>query len=152
MDIRAERVLILPSGGGLRPWEGTKVGVTLVTEDPRLVRATAIPTTEFSRKATTSVLGTHSKLKKDVNFNGTNRRSPLESTKVSKNKLKMGSKQSGKTCRKYAIEPEQKQKGDPNLPDYRSTPRLCLSPPTTTVLTSKLSERSLNVYENKWSA
>jgi hypothetical protein len=113
MDIRAERVLILPTGGGLRPWEDTKAGAMFVTEDPRPVRTTAVPTTEFSRKATTSVLGTHSKLKKDVKFNGTNRRSPLESTKVSKNKLKMGSKQSGKTCYKYAREPEQSKRETP---------------------------------------
>ena len=147
MNPGGEPFSIVQGWGGLRPWEDTKAGAMFVTEDRQPVRTTAAPTTEPSRRAATSVLGTHSRLKKDVNFNGTNRRSHLESTKVSKNKLKMGSKQSGKTCCKYAKEPEQKQKGDPNLPDYRSTPRLCLSPATTTVVTSKLSERSLNVYE-----
>jgi hypothetical protein len=52
---------------------------------------------------------------KDVKINGTNRRSPLESTKVSKNKPKNSPKAAPKTTRKCAKEAkqseEQTQKG-----------------------------------------
>jgi hypothetical protein len=53
-----------------------------LTEDPRLIRKATIPKAEPSQRAVTSGSGARRKLKKDVNFNGTNRRSPLESTKV----------------------------------------------------------------------
>jgi len=87
MDLGEEGVLILQGGGPLRPCEDTKTAVKCVTQDRPLVRATPIPATACPQKAAPNVLETHGKLKKDVKFEGTNRRSPLESTKVSKNKL-----------------------------------------------------------------
>jgi hypothetical protein len=74
--------------------------VIYVTQNPRLVRARAIPATECSRNSAPNLIEKQMRSKKDVKFEGTNRRSPLESTKVSKNKHKMGPKQSGKTCSK----------------------------------------------------
>jgi hypothetical protein len=48
--------------------------------------------------------------KKDVKFNGTNSTSPLESTKVSENKLKKGPKATQKTSRKCVKEAKQSEK------------------------------------------
>jgi hypothetical protein len=81
--------------------------VRYVTEDPRLLRARAIPAAECSRKATANVLETGRNSEKDVKFNGTNSISHLESTTVSKNELKTKSKRSRKTCCEYAKEPKQ---------------------------------------------
>jgi hypothetical protein len=50
-------------------------------------------------------------VKKDVNFDGTNSTSPLESTKVSKNELRTNSKRSGKTCCEDAKEVKQSEGG-----------------------------------------
>jgi len=47
-------------------------------------------------------LVTRAKFKKDVNLEGTNSTSPLESLKCSKNELKTNSKRSGKTCLPHA--------------------------------------------------
>jgi hypothetical protein len=88
MDLGEESVLILQGGGPLRPCEDTKAAVMCVTQDRPLVRATPIPATACPQKATPNVLETCRKLKKDVKFEGTNRRSPLESIEDSKNKLK----------------------------------------------------------------
>jgi hypothetical protein len=62
--------------------------VTHVSEDPRLLGARAVHATECSRKAAGDVPKTGRNFKKDVEFNGTNSISPVESTKVSKNELK----------------------------------------------------------------
>jgi hypothetical protein len=84
MDLGGEAALISRGGGPLRPCQDTEVGVMYVTEDPRLVRATAFPATDRSRKAAPNVPEIRRKFKKDVNCNGTELISHLESTEVSK--------------------------------------------------------------------
>jgi hypothetical protein len=49
-------------------------------------------------------------MQKDVKFNGTNQRSPLESTKVSKKRTQTNSKRTGKTCCKHAKKPKRSGK------------------------------------------
>jgi hypothetical protein len=51
--------------------------------------------------------------KKMLNLYGTNRRSPLESTKVSKKQTQTRSKQTGKTCSKQAKKPKQSERLTP---------------------------------------
>ena len=107
MKLGEEAALILQTCDPLRPGEDWEAGVTYLTEDPRLSRAMAIPATECSRNSAPNFPEKHMRSKKDVKSWGTNIISPLESTKVSKNKLKMGPKQSGKTCSKQAKESKQ---------------------------------------------
>jgi hypothetical protein len=107
MDLGGEAVLILQGCGGLRPWENTKAGVMLVTEDPPLIRVRMNPTTESSRWAAPNDLERRSKFKKDVKIEGTNSATHLESTKVSKKQTQTRPKQSGEMCCKYAKEPKQ---------------------------------------------
>ena len=136
MDLCGEAILILRGSGPLPPCQDTEAGVMHVSEDPRLLRARAIPATECSRKAAPSfwsaaaccrfcvsslletlreasfrprkaAAGYRAPKKKDVKLDGTNSISPVESTKVSRNELKTNAKRSGKTCCEYAKEPEQ---------------------------------------------
>jgi hypothetical protein len=50
------------------------------------------------------------KFKKDVNLEGTNSASSLESTKVPKNELKTNSKRTGKTHSEYAEKPKRSRR------------------------------------------
>jgi hypothetical protein len=59
-----------------------------------------------------------------LKFNGTNRRSPLESAKVAKNKLIMECKQTGKTCCEYAKDPKQTERVTPKG-KFRRTRIIC---------------------------
>jgi hypothetical protein len=102
MDFYREATLAAQGGRTSRPWESTEAGVMCATEDPRLAGARAILAAEHSRKAAPAILLTRAKFKKDVNLEGTNSTSPLESAKTSKNELKTNSKRSGKTCLRHA--------------------------------------------------
>jgi hypothetical protein len=88
-----------------------------ITEDPALVRVIAIAAVERSPRArvSASVQAACRMYKKDVKIKGTNRRSPLESTEVSKNKLKNAPNAAQKTTHKWVKEAkqseEQSQKG-----------------------------------------
>jgi hypothetical protein len=55
-----------------------------ITEDRGLVREMALAAAERSPRVSINVTAICRTFKKDVNFNGTNLRTPLESTKVSK--------------------------------------------------------------------
>ena len=102
MDVGREATLAWQGGGTAAPWEGTEAGVMCAAEDPRLAGASAILAAERLRKAVPTILQTCRKFKKDVNLEGTNSTSPLESTKGSKTELKTNSKRSGKTCLRHA--------------------------------------------------
>jgi hypothetical protein len=62
------------------------------TEDPRPPKATEIPVTEPFRSVAPNDLEIRSKLEKDVNLDGTNSTSPLESIEVSKKQTQNGVK------------------------------------------------------------
>jgi hypothetical protein len=80
------------------------------TEDPGLVRLMATAAAERSPRVSTNILAACRMFKKDVKFNGTNSTSPLESTKVPKNKLKKGPIAAQKTSRKCVKEVKQSEK------------------------------------------
>jgi hypothetical protein len=92
MDARTEPVLTLPTGGPPRRLENTKAGVMFFTEDPRQAKATEIPVTGPFRSVAPNDLEIPSNLEKDVNSDGTNSTSPLESIKVSKKQTQNGVK------------------------------------------------------------
>jgi len=84
MDIGMEPLLTFPAANPLRPWEDTKAGVILVTEDPRPDMARATSAAGFFRRAAPNALERPDNFQKDVKMEGTNSASHLESTKVSK--------------------------------------------------------------------
>jgi hypothetical protein len=61
-----------------------------ITEDRGLVRVMVTAGAECPSRVSINVPAICRTFKKDVNFNGTNLRTPLESTKASKNKPKKG--------------------------------------------------------------
>jgi hypothetical protein len=113
MDLDEEAVRILRGRGPHRLREAREAGAIFISEDPRLVRAMAIPATECSSKAEANVPETSRKFRKDVNIYGTNRRSPLESTKVSKKRTQKACKRGRKTCQEYARKHKQTEKATP---------------------------------------
>jgi hypothetical protein len=72
-----------------------------------------IPATECSSKAAANVPETRRKFKKDVKSDGTNPRSPLESTKVPKKRTQNASKIGRKMCQEYAKELNQSERATP---------------------------------------
>jgi hypothetical protein len=82
----------------------------LITEDPGGAEASAIPVAKRSPKVSSNILGMCRMLQKDVNLYGTNRRSPLESTKVSRNEPKNSAKRTQETSCKRAKEAKRSQK------------------------------------------
>jgi hypothetical protein len=78
-----------------------------VTEDPRLLRARAIPATVCFHRAAPDVLEKPCTFKKDVKIEGTNPTSHLESIKVSKKRTHNGAESKPKTCCEYAKERKQ---------------------------------------------
>jgi hypothetical protein len=68
MDLGREPVLILRGCAPFLPWEDTTPGVIHATGNPRTLKPSAIPATEYSRKAAANALETLRKFKKDVNF------------------------------------------------------------------------------------
>ena len=96
-----------------RPCEAGEVGLIFITEDPRLVRAMPIPATECSSKAAANVPETRRKFKKDVKSDGTNPRSPLESTQVPKKRTQNASKIGRKMCQEYANKLKQSERATP---------------------------------------
>ena len=117
MDLHGQSVRKLPSCSHPRPHEAAGARLVFITEDPALVRAIAIAAVERSPRArvSASVQAACRMYKKDVKIKGTNRRSPLESTEVSKNKLKNAPNAAQKTTHKWVKEAkqseEQSQKG-----------------------------------------
>jgi hypothetical protein len=73
----------------------------------------AIPAKACSGKAPANVPETPRKFAKDVNFNGTNPRSPLESTKVHKKRTQKACKTRRKMCQEYAENHKQSEKATP---------------------------------------
>jgi hypothetical protein len=71
--------------------------------------AKVIRATECSQKTSPSILPACRKIKKDVNLEGTNRRSPLESTKVSKKQTQNKLKQSQNKLEKRAANRQKSQ-------------------------------------------
>jgi hypothetical protein len=104
MDFDREATLAWQESGPPSPRESTKAGVMCATEDPRLAGARANLAAERSRKTAPTILLTCSKFKKDVNLEGTNSTSPLESTKGSKNELKTNSKRTPNEVEKPAYD------------------------------------------------
>jgi hypothetical protein len=113
MDLDEEAVRSLRGCCPHRPCEAREVGLIFITGDPRLARAMPIPATECSRKAGPNVPETHRKFTKDVKYNGTNLRSPLESTKVPKKRTQKASKRGRKMCQEYAKKLKQSEKSTP---------------------------------------
>ena len=68
MDLDEEAVRILRGCSTHRPCEAGEVGLIFISEDPRLVRAMAIPATECSSKAAPNVPEMSRKFTKDVNI------------------------------------------------------------------------------------
>jgi len=99
MDLYEEAVGSLRGCARHRPCEAREAGLTFVSQDPRLVGAMAIRATECSGRAAANVPETRRKFTKDVNINGTNRRNPLESTKVPKNEPKRRPKEAEKCAK-----------------------------------------------------
>ncbi len=99
MDLDEEAVWSLRDCARHRPCEAREVRLIFICEDPRLVRAMAIPATGCSSKATRNVPEMSRKFTKDVNIDGRNQRSPLESTKVPKNKPKKRAKEAEKSAK-----------------------------------------------------
>ena len=113
MDLDEEAARILRGCSPHRPCEAREVGLIFISEDPRLVRAMAIPATECSSKDAANVPETRRKFTKDVKSNGTNRRSPLESTKVPKKRTQKVSKRGRKMCPEYAKKLKQSERATP---------------------------------------
>ena len=113
MHLDEEAVWILRGCSPHRPCEAREVGLIFISEDPRRVRAMAISATECSSKAAANVPETRRKFTKDVNSNGTNRRSPLESTKVPKKQTQKASKRDRKMCQEYAKKLKQGERATP---------------------------------------
>ncbi len=101
MDLYEEAVRNLRGYSPHRPCEAREVGLIFISEDPRLVRAMPIPGTECSSKAAANAPETRRKFTKDVNINGTNLTSPLESTKVPKKRTQKACKRGRKMCQEY---------------------------------------------------
>ena len=153
MDVKAEPVLILPTGGPPQPREGTKAGVMFVTEHPRLVRARVKPTTKCCRGARPNDSDRPSTFKKDVKIVGTNSTSHLESTRVSKKRTQNGGESKPKTCCEYAKVPKQpglqRVRRQLPCPSLRTDTMSSPTPSHHKVAILNLNERSWNVYENK---
>jgi len=113
MDLDEEAVRSLRGCYPHRPCEAREVGLIFITEDPRLVRAMPIPARECSSKAGPNVPETHRKFTKDVKYNGTNRRSPLESTQMPKKRTQKASKRGRKMCLEYAKKLKQSERATP---------------------------------------
>ena len=113
MDLHEEAVRSLRGYSPHRPCEAREVGLIFISEDPRLVRPMPIPATECSSKAAANVPETRRKLRKDVNSDRTNRRSPLESTEVPKKQTQKASKRARKTCQEYAKKLKQSERATP---------------------------------------
>ena len=113
MDLHEEAAWSWRGCSPHRPLEAREVGLIFITEDPRLVRAMPIPATECSSKAAANAPETRRKFTKDVKSNGTNRRSPLESTKVPKKQTQKASKRGRKMCREYAKKLKQSERATP---------------------------------------
>jgi len=112
MDLDEEAVRSLRGCSPYRPCEAKEAGLIFISEDPWLVRVMAIPATVCSSKAAPNVPETSGKFRKDVNSDGTNRRSPLESTKVPKNEPKRRPKEAEK-CAKSTPRSSNKAKERP---------------------------------------
>ena len=113
MDLDEKAVQISRGCSPHRPCEAREVGLIIVSEDPGLARTMAIAATECSSKAAANVPKTRRKFTKDVNINGTNRRSPLESTKVPKKRTQKASKKGRKKCQEYAKKLKQSERASP---------------------------------------
>jgi hypothetical protein len=125
MDLDEETARSLRGCSAHRPCEARQVGLIFISEDPGLVRAMAIAATECSGKAAANVPETRRKFTKDVNIDGTNRRSPLESTKVPKKRTQKASKRGRKMCQEYAKKLKQSERATPKgqiLAGCRKTP------------------------------
>jgi hypothetical protein len=92
MDLDEEAVRSWRGCNPHRPCEAREVGLIFISEDPGLARTMAIAATECSSKAAANVRETPRKFTKDVNINGTNRTSALESTKVPKKRTQKACK------------------------------------------------------------
>jgi len=96
----------------------------LITEDPGGAEVSAIPVAKRYPRVSINVRGTCRMFQKDVNLYGTNRRSPLESTKGSENELKNGAKRTQKTtckCGKEAKRSEKRTQGGNILARFSPT-------------------------------
>ena len=113
MDLHEEAVRSLRGYSPHRSCEAREVGLISISEDPRLVRAMPIPATECSSKAAANAPETRRKFTKDVKSNGTNRRSPLESTKVPKKQTQKACKRGRKMCQEYAKKLKRSERATP---------------------------------------
>jgi hypothetical protein len=113
MDLDEEAVRTLRGCSPHRPREAREVGLIFISEDPRLVRVMAIAATECFSKAAPNVPKTRRKFIKDVNINGTNLTSPLESTKVPKKRTQKAPKRGRKMCQEYAKKLKQSERATP---------------------------------------
>ena len=119
MDLDEKAVRILRDCNPRRPWEARDVELIFISEDPRLVRVMAIPATECSIRAAANVPETRRKFTKDVNIDGTNRRSPLESTKVAKKRTQKACKRGRKMCQQYAKKLKQSERATQKAKFYK---------------------------------
>lgn len=113
MDLDEEAVRSLRGCRSHRPCKAREVGLIFNSEDPRLVRVMAIRATERPSRAALNVPERRGKFTKDVEFNRTNRRSPLASTKVPENRTQKMSKRGRKTCQEYARKLKQTERATP---------------------------------------
>jgi hypothetical protein len=113
MDLDEEAVQISRDCSPHRHRKAREVGLILISEDPRLLRAMAIPATECFSRAAANVPEARRKLTKDVNFNGTNLRSPLESPKVPKKRTQKASQKGREMCSEHAKKHKQSERATP---------------------------------------
>jgi len=113
MDLDEEAVRSWRGCSPHRPCEAREVGLIFISEDPRLVRVMGIPITECSSKASANVPETRRKFTKDVKSNGTNLRSPLESTKLPKKRTQKACKRGRKMCQEYAKKLKRSERATP---------------------------------------
>jgi hypothetical protein len=114
MDLGREPVLILRGCAPFLPWEDTPPGMIHATGDPRTLRPSGIPATEYSRKAAANAPETRREFEKDVNFQ---RNKPKKFFRIKKS-LKKTSSKAVKTKRKNV-----RQKGKIAQTKRRSEPR-----------------------------
>jgi hypothetical protein len=110
MDLIEQPVGNWRACGPPRPHKAGEARLMLITEDPGGAEVSAIPVAKRSPRVSVNVRGTCRMLQKDVSLYGTNRRSPLESTKVSKNEPKNGAKRTQKTTCKCGKEAKRSEK------------------------------------------
>ena len=110
MDLIGQPVGNWRACGPPRPHKAGEARLMLIIEDPGGDEVSAIAVAKRSPSVSANVRGTCRMVQKDVNLYGTNLRSPLESTRASKNEAKNGAKRTQETTCKCGKEAKRSEK------------------------------------------